>query len=58
MKRPGYREALRWLLVNDDYEWLKGDDQINSVTSALIADLFGKTDEEVRRDLLKLQSTL
>jgi hypothetical protein len=43
------------MIANDDCEWLKNEGATwGSVTAALVADLFGKTDEEVKRDLLKL----
>lgn len=50
MKRPGYREAIRWMVDNDDTEWVDVDDP-GSVTAALVADLFGVSDERVRDDL-------
>ena len=51
--RPSYRRALRWIVENDDTEWLsdEGGDVTLSVTAALVADLFGLTDEKVDKDL-------
>lgn len=46
-----YRQAIKWMARNDDTEWVL--DEPLSVTAALIADLFGKTDEQVRCDLIK-----
>lgn len=52
MKRPGYREAIRWIAENDDTEWVgKGDPE--SVSAALVADLFGVSDERVAKDLAR-----
>jgi len=54
VKRPGYREAIQWLLDNDDCDWLDdGSDASLSVTASLVADLFGKTDAQVVADLLR-----
>lgn len=46
-----YKQAIAWMVENDDTEWVLGDPQ--SVTAALVADLFGKDDDTVRRDLFK-----
>jgi hypothetical protein len=55
MKRPGYREAITWLALNDDCEWLT-DDNCNdlSVSACLVADLFGIKDDKVRSDLRRV----
>lgn len=52
MKRPGYREAIRWIADNDDTEWVRRGDA-ESVTAALVADLFGVPDDRVKRDLAR-----
>lgn len=48
-----YREALEWLLANDDLTGFidRPDDPIPTVSCALVADLFGVTDEELLADL-------
>lgn len=51
MKHASYREAVRWLAYNDDTQWLNDDDPIESVSTALVADLFGVDVERVTRDL-------
>lgn len=52
-KRASYRDALDWIAANDDTEFMQGeDDEPLSVTASLVADLWGKSDEEIRRDLL------
>jgi hypothetical protein len=50
-KRLGYYEALLWLILNDDTEWLNDENPIPSVTAAFLADIFGKDIETVTRDL-------
>ena len=49
MAHASYKRAIEWMVENDDTEWVAGDPQ--SVTAALVADMFGKTDDRVRRDL-------
>lgn len=51
MKRASYREAIAWLAFNDDTHWLHDADPIESVSTALVADLFGVDVERVTRDL-------
>ena len=53
MTRPTYRNAIYWLAMNDDCEWTKEKTGANSVASSLVADMFGKTDEQVKKDLVK-----
>jgi hypothetical protein len=54
-KRASYQEAIDWIAYNDDTEWAEyeGDDSLGtlSVTAMLVADLFGKTWEQVRTDM-------
>jgi hypothetical protein len=50
-KRPGYREALSWIALNDDTQWLDDDEPIISVSTALVADLFGKDEATIIADL-------
>lgn len=49
-KRPSYREAILWIVLNDDTQWVDDASPI-SVTAVLVADLFGKSDECVRADI-------
>lgn len=55
MKRPSYKEAIDWVVDNDDTEFLKEESPIPSVTTHLIADMFGATTEKVIKDLLATQ---
>ena len=52
-----YQDAIAWIVENDDTEWLKGEAGTAagqaSVTACMVADLFGKTDEQVRSDLIE-----
>jgi hypothetical protein len=58
MRRPGYREAVEWLVLNDDVEWATydpvGETEARasvSVTGALVRDLFGVETERLRADI-------
>lgn len=54
--RPSYRRALDWIIENDDTCFLDDEDATISVTGALVADMFGKDDETVIRDLKRRSS--
>lgn len=49
-----YREAIDWIAWNDDTEWLHDEQGCFSVTLALVADVFGKTTEELRQTCVRL----
>lgn len=55
MARMGYRDSLRWIVENDDILFLDDDDPIPSVTLSLVADQFGKNDEEAIKDLARMK---
>ena len=45
-----------WIAANNDTAWLTNaldDDVIPSVTASLVADLFGRTEDEINRDLTR-----
>jgi hypothetical protein len=50
-----YRDAIVWMALNDDTEWVNGDSDDGSgcisTTACIVADLFGKTEDRVRADL-------
>lgn len=48
-----YKDAIQWMVDNDDTDWCDEDGACLSVTASLVADLFGKTDEQVREDLAR-----
>jgi hypothetical protein len=51
-----YARATAWIADNGDTSWLKAvddDKAIPSVTASLVADLFGRTDEDVARDITR-----
>lgn len=52
-KRASYKEALYWIAAMDDWNFLDDESPIPSVTVCMVADLWGKTDAEVMRDLRK-----
>ena len=56
MSKPiSYRSAIEWMVFNDDTEWVR-DRSHMSVTASLVADIYGKRDEQVREDLQKALS--
>ena len=52
-RRARYTDAIDWIAAYDDTEWLNDAEEelILSVTASLVADLFGRTDADVTRDL-------
>jgi hypothetical protein len=50
MKRP-YREAIRWIVDNDDTEWLDEEDAAPNVTAVFLADIFDVDHDKVIADL-------
>jgi hypothetical protein len=53
----GYNAALRWIIDNDDTEFLDDPEPISpSVTAAFCADVFDRSTDEVIRDLQRLKS--
>lgn len=49
-----YRDAIEWIVRNDDVSDIgEADDPLPTVTMALTADLFGKDDETVFRDITR-----
>jgi hypothetical protein len=50
-RRASYAAAIDWIVYNDDTEWLAAEEEAISVTAALVADLFGRDDDEIRADL-------
>jgi hypothetical protein len=46
-----YRDAIFWIVANDDTDFLDDEGSI-SVTASFAADMFGKTDAQVRADLI------
>jgi hypothetical protein len=58
MKRPGYREAIAWIALNDGAgdtpEWSEDPEHVGYlVTACLVADLFGVTNEKVGQDVVR-----
>lgn len=58
MRAIPYRDALMWMLRNDDTAFLDDDEDASSVTAAFCADIYGKSDKEVRADLLSLRKRM
>lgn len=51
MRRPAYRDAIAWIALNDDCEWVKEIEPIPSVAAVLVADLFAAELERVVKDI-------
>lgn len=49
--RASYKRAIEWIAANDDTEFLADEPSYLSVTGCLVADLFGKSNEQVIKDL-------
>lgn len=58
MNRPSYKNAILWIVENDDTEWLDDETPITSVSAALVADLFGVSDQKIIKDLNKALSPM
>lgn len=48
-----YASAIKWLVNNDDTEFLNDLNPALSVAASLVADIYGRTDEEILEDLIK-----
>lgn len=53
MRAIRYSLAIEWVCLNDCTEWLRGAYGSISVTACLVADIYGKTDEQVTADMKK-----
>lgn len=51
MKRASYRDAVRWMVYNDDTEWTHDEEPIISVTAALVADMFDVEQDKIISDI-------
>lgn len=52
--RASYRHAVQWIAVNDNAGNGDTEEEVRGyVTTGLVADLFGKTDEQVARDVMR-----
>lgn len=57
MSNPTYNRAVRWIAYNDNDAELDQAAIEEYVTVALVADLFGKTTEQVGKDVFKVRKT-
>lgn len=53
-----FRQGIDWILNNDDTYWLDENPEMPSVTACMLADIFGKTDEQVLAHLLRRRAQL
>jgi hypothetical protein len=58
MKAPCLRDAVAWVALNDEPTILVADEVVGMATVALIADLFGKDQEEIARRVVKLRTQM
>jgi len=58
MKRPSYRFAVQWIAGNDNSSTLDLQAIEQSVTVALAADMFGKSEEAVAIDVQRAREVL
>lgn len=49
-----YKQAVQWLIDNDDCYWLKDDEPIMSVSASLVADIYTMPENKLISDLKKL----
>ena len=54
-----YQDAISWIVENDDTDFLKEETGTGSgrlsLTACMVADLFGKSDKQVRTDLIEAE---
>lgn len=55
-----YKAAIQWIAEEDDTDFLDDpcDDSMMSVTASMVADLFNKDHDTVRKDLRKALAKL
>ncbi len=53
MKRPSYREAIYWLVLNSDTSSLELEDRYFTVEMLLVCDLFGVSEDKLAADIEK-----
>lgn len=49
-----YADAVEWVALNDDNEWLNDDNGSPSVCASLVSDIFNRSREQVSRDIRKV----
>jgi hypothetical protein len=58
MKRPGYREHVRWIAANDDWDARTPDEMAALPTAVMTAELFDVEYERVGRDIARERKRL
>lgn len=46
-----YQRAIQWIVEYDDTDWVNDNDETCVITASLVADIYGKSDDQVRLDL-------
>lgn len=55
VRRPGYREAVEWIALNDDVsDWIESDGERVTVTGAMVRDLYGVEPDRLLRDIQRV----
>lgn len=58
MKRPGYREAVAWIALNDEAACVDLEEVQFQISVLLIADIFGISEERVGIDVIRYRKML
>jgi cbb3-type cytochrome oxidase subunit 1 len=57
MAVPTYKAAVQWIAENDEPTWYGVDSVALMLTVVLVADLFGKTPEDVAKSVVRYRRT-
>lgn len=52
MSTPSYKDAVRWIAIEDEPTDLDEESVSNGITVALVADLFDRSMEQVAKDVV------
>ena len=58
MRAIPYKQAIEWMIRNDDTDFLDDENGCLSVTGSIVADIYGKLSVEVWEDLYKMKNKL
>lgn len=56
MATKGYRFGVEWIALNDEAGEMSTDEVAALISVGLLADLFGKTTEQVAKDVVKYRT--
>jgi hypothetical protein len=46
-----YKDAINWIVDNDDTDFMHDEEPILSVTAVLVMDLWDKSEDQILRDI-------